>query len=186
MLFLVFFFWFSFFFPLRSDKMEFANSVFSAASNVASQAASQVSRTVQYVAGVQYKTVETYLGMFLNQNWSGADNPLEPAGIDTELYVFRDGQGPDKNLLTVMKAASAKNRQQRGMIISLIQGEDDRFFFKTLTSVSFGEGFTNENGLDLSFESQDYMSFGMIVLKNGKVVLHEQRSDERKEAIKKK
>lgn len=60
-----------------------------------------------------------------------------------------------------------------------------------------------ENGVDLSFESQDFISFGILILKNGKVsrfekrltfaadlcfgqvVRHEQRSDERKEIVKK-
>jgi hypothetical protein len=32
-----------------------------------------------------------------------------------------------------------------------------------------GEGFVGENGVDLSFEAQDFMSFGVIVLKDGKV-----------------
>jgi hypothetical protein len=44
--------------------------------------------------------------------------------------------------------------------------------------------FYNFVSLDLSFETQDFLSFGMIVLRGGRVVLHEQRNEQRKDEVK--
>jgi hypothetical protein len=132
------------------------------------------------LSGVRRQTATTYLQSFLARDWSN-ENVLEPVNVDGEVYVYTDGPGGVTwDFGRVLKDASSKNVMQRGVVVALIAGGDnERFFFQTLTSRSYGEGFLDEKGKDLSFQQVDTMSFGVLVLSklSGKVIRHEQRSD---------
>jgi hypothetical protein len=118
--------------------------------------------------------VQTYLSNFINAHWEEEHNPLEPANIHED-FVFDDGVkkwGIDR----ILTEASVKNRTQEGRIIYLIPGDSlERFFYETFVSVSYGEGFKGEDGVDLSFSTAEKISFGVVELREGKVVLHQQR-----------
>ncbi len=132
-----------------------------------------------HLTGVRRATALAYLTNFLSRDWSN-ENVLEPVLVDAEQYVFSDHRGVEVGFNQVLRDASRKDVMQRGAIVHLMGGADnERFFFQTLISRSYGEGCVDASGKDVSFQTFDYIAFGVVVLskESGKVILHEERRD---------